>query len=378
MSYDMGFVPPALFGPGRLVEVPSRAKTLGARTALIIADPFLADAGLLDPLTAGLKAEGLDVDLFTEFSGEPKTTHVTAAARRADSVDLVIGIGGGSALDIAKSAASIAAPDADALDYAVGGKPLAARRPRLAIMIPTTAGTGSESSATNILSDPDGNKRWIWGHVTKPDLIVLDPELTVSLPPALTAWTGMDALVHAFEASTNRRTNPGGQLHGHHALQLVARALPQAVATPTDIEARGALMLGSFHAGIAIDNCNCAIAHNISHAMASFGPVHHGLATALAFEATLPWLVTQDTAELRAAATALDCSLTNLPQRITALMDACNIVRALPETCQIPGSQALAAAMTREPNLGILEVTVGAPDAQAMARAVFELLGETA
>lgn len=374
MPFDMGFVPPTLFGAGRLAEVPMRAASLEARSALIIADPFLVSAGAIDPLRAGLEQAGISHATFADFAGEPKTTHVSTAARAAHAHDLVIGIGGGSALDIAKSAATIAATDADAEDYAIHGRALPLARPKHAIMVPTTAGTGSESSATNILSDLEGNKRWIWGEVTKPDLIVLDPELTLSLPPALTAWTGMDALVHAFEASTNRRTNAGAQLHGHHALRLVSQSLVRAVAPPNDIEARGTLMLGSFHAGVAIDNCNCAIAHCMSHALAGFGPVHHGLATALAFEASLPWLVEQDTPELGAAAGALGQKLTDLPRYITALMDDCNIQRALPESCAIPGSQALAAAMMREPNVGILEVTVGTPNAQALARAFFDLL----
>ena len=286
----------------------------------------------------------------------------------------MIGIGGGSALDIAKSAAAIADPDAQADDYAIHGKALPARRPRAAIMVPTTAGTGSESSATNIMTDPEGAKRWIWGAQTKPDLIVLDPALTVTLPPHLTAWTGMDALIHAFEAATNRHTHPGAQLHAHHALRLAVGALSRAVSHGDDLEARGALMLASYHAGIAIDMCGTAIAHNVSHALARFGPIHHGLATALAFEATLPWLVTNDTPQIAAASAALGTTTQDLPVHVTALMDACTIARALPGTCPRPDVTALATAMRAPTNRPMLDATVGAPDVDALAAAVLARL----
>ena len=374
MQHDMGFIPPALFGAGRVAEVPARAVALGARSVLVVADPFLVQSGALQGLMAGLEAAGLASATYADFAGEPKTTHVTAAARAAADHDLVIGIGGGSALDIAKSAATIAAPDADSADYAVDGRALPLRRARRAIMVPTTSGTGSESSATNILSGPDGSKLWIWGEVTKPDLVVLDPALTLSLPPHLTAWTGMDALIHAFESATNRKTHAGAQLHAHHALRLAAGSLVEAVRDGSDLRARGDLMRASFHAGIAIDNCNTAMAHAVSHALARFGPVHHGLATALGFEATLPWLVTHDTPDIRAAAAALGTTPEALPGHITAMMDACGIARALPASCAVPDAAALADEMRRPPNMPMFRATIGAPDPDRIARAVFDLV----
>src|SRR5690606_6367029 len=126
-----------------------------------------------------------------------------------------------------------------------------------------------------------------------------------TLPASLTAWCGMDAFIHAFEASTNRNAHAAAKLFGHEAMRLVAANLTKAVKTPEDLEARGKVLLGSCYAGIAIDNCGTAIAHNISHAMAGLASVHHGLATALGFEVSLGWLVEAYTPDLNEAARAL-------------------------------------------------------------------------
>ncbi len=293
-------------------------------------DGFLAGSGLGARLADALAEAGITAALFSDFSGEPKIAHLRAAAAAAAACDLVIGIGGGSALDIAKIVACTAASGEDPMHYALAANPLPSR-PLKKIMIPTTAGTGSETSATNIFAGPEGKKLWIWGAETKADLVLLDPALTVSLPANLTAWCGLDAFVHAFEAATNRNAHPGVFLHAHEAMRLIADALPAAIANPGDLDARGRLLLGSCYAGIAIDNCGTAIAHNISHALAGLAPVHHGLATALAFEATLGWLVEADTPHLAAVARALGLgSAAELPAFVTRLMDASGLVRALP------------------------------------------------
>src|SRR5262249_51941699 len=187
-------------------------------------------------------------------------------------------------------------------------------------------------SATNIFAGPEGKKLWVWGPETKADLVILDPVLTKTLPASLTAWCGLDAFIHAFEAATNRNTHRGAQFYAHQALRLLTGSLETAVKQPDNIAARGDVLLGSCFAGIAIDNCGTAIAHNVSHALAGLGPVHHGLATALGFEATLPWLVEADTADLDAAAKA--CGLSDalaLPGFVSGLMDRCDIERALPK-----------------------------------------------
>ena len=302
------------------------------RSALVVIDAFLMQCGHLERIETLLGRSGFRLASFAEFAGEPKLAHLRAghANALASNADLVVGVGGGSALDIAKIVASTACGSLAPGTYAMAAAPLPVRSlPK--IMIPTTAGTGSETSATNIFANEAGRKTWIWGRQTKADHVILDPSLTVSLPPNLTAWCGMDALVHAFEAATNRNTHHGAALFAHAALPLLAGALERAVHKPQDLVAREHMLLGSCYAGVAIDACGTAIAHMISHALSSLAPVHHGHATALAFEITLPWLVEADTPAMRAAASALGLEATQaLPGFVTDLMDRAGIERRLP------------------------------------------------
>jgi alcohol dehydrogenase class IV len=336
MPFSTSFIPYIRFGAGLSHDLPAAIKGFeGARSALIVMDGFLAAAGLAKSLAGALAEAGIEPRLYSEFSGEPKLAHLQAASGLAKGADVVVGIGGGSALDIAKVAACCAASGEDPMFYALAANPLP-KNPLKKIMVPTTAGTGSETSATNIFAGPEGKKLWIWGPETKADLVLLDPELTISLPPHLTAWCGLDAFIHAFEAATNRNapsgSYAGAKLHAYEALRLVAGSLEAAVKAPGNLEARGKVLVGSCYAGIAIDNCGTAIAHNISHALAGLAPVHHGLATALGFEATLEWLTDMDTPGLNEAARAIGLGdASQLPAFVSDLMDRCGIERALPQ-----------------------------------------------
>lgn len=330
MKFALSHIPDIRFGPDEVDNLASHARALGAGRAAIVMDSFLAASGLAARVQGMLAAESITSEVYSGFAGEPKLQHLREATAVATGADLVIGIGGGSALDIAKIVACTASSGEDAMHYALAANPL----PKAAlkkIMIPTTAGTGSETSATNIFAGPEGKKLWIWGAESKADLVILDPALTVSLPANLTAWCGLDAFIHAFEASTNRNAHAAGKLFGHQAMRLIAGNLPEAVNTPTDIDARGKVLLGSCYAGIAIDNCGTAIAHNISHAMAGLAPVHHGLATALGFEVSLAWLAEADTVDLNEAAAVLGLTrASEIPAFVTRLMDACGLTRSLP------------------------------------------------
>jgi alcohol dehydrogenase class IV len=156
-----------------------------------------------------------------------------------------------------------------------------------------------------VLSDADHAKIWLWGDELKPALVILDPRLTASLPPHLTAATGIDALVHAIEAATNANANEANNLYCHEAIRLVTRHLPVVMAAPADIPARAGLQWAATLAGIAIDNCGTAIAHNIGHALASLRPIHHGRAVGAAMLATLPWNIEGDDGPFALVAAAM-------------------------------------------------------------------------
>jgi len=358
VQFTTSFIPEIRFSAGSAAQIAPAARSFGATRALVVMDGFLAQSGFGERLRQELEAEGVAAAIFSDFSGEPKLAHLHAAIKAADGAGLVIGVGGGSALDIAKIVACCAASGEDPMFYALAAHPLP-KNPLKKIMVPTTAGTGSETSATNIFAGPEGKKLWIWGAETKADLVILDPALTVSLPAHLTAWCGLDAFIHAFEASTNRNAHAGGRFYGHEALRLLTGALETAVKEPENLEARGKVLLGSCYAGIAIDNCGTAIAHNISHALAGLAPVHHGLATALGFEATLAWLVEADTDDLNAAARA--CGLADaaaLPGFVSDWMTRCGIVRALPESFAGVTAGALAAEMRAAENQPMRRSTI--------------------
>ncbi|WP_193369088.1 iron-containing alcohol dehydrogenase [Pelagibius marinus] len=359
VPFSLNAVPEIHFGPGRSRALADDVQAVapGADKVLLVVDAALVELGVVAPIVQDLEASGATVGLYADIAGEPKAAQIDAAAEAARRLGAgaVVALGGGSALDIGKVAAAIAPAGEAALHYALAAQPLPAGG-LPAICLPTTAGTGSELSATNIFTGPKGKKLWIWGQETKPRRVVLDPELTLSLPPQLTAWTGLDAFVHALEACTNRRANPGNSPTCHKALALVAGALETAVTQPGNLEARGAMLLGSAFAGIGIDNCGTAVAHNISHALAGLAPVHHGLATALGLEATLAWSVEADAQEADGgsfAAAARACGLKSaeeLPAWYSDLMTRCGVARRLPEAFRSFDNAALAAEMRAAEN----------------------------
>lgn len=359
-TFNLGGVPPITFGAGRIAKVPALAANLGGSPVLIIADAFLAELGVADHLAELLSQKGLAVEMAADVKGEPKDTLVDALCERARSNGsrVVIGLGGGAAMDAAKLVAAIAKSNQPARKFALAAKPLPADR-LPAIAIPTTAGTGSEVTRTAVVSTPDGSKSWYWGEELMFAQAVLDPELTLSLPPHLTAWTGIDAVAHALEGSTARTTSPAGLLYGLQALQTLFRALPRAVADGSDIETRAQVLWGSLVAGLALHNCNTHMGHNISHALGSLSCIHHGLATGLALEVSLPWLVNRhegaENYALAAQALGETTTAEALPGAFASLMRACKIPAELPSDCAEVSPAALAEEMKNAANIGMAQ-----------------------
>ncbi len=358
MTFNMGRVPPVTFGAGRMSKVPDLVQGLGGGPVLIIADTILAELGVTDRLTEALKAAGLAVTVAADVAGEPKETLVDelCAVARDAGAKSVIGLGGGAAMDAAKLVAAIAASGQPSRDFALAVQPLP-KNGLPAIAIPTTAGTGSEVTRTSIVSTPVGWKNWFYGEELLFSQAVLDPELTLSLPPNLTAWTGIDAVAHALEGSTARGTNPAGLLFGLEALRILKDALPRAVADGQDLEARGKVLWGSMVAGLALHNCNTHMGHNISHALGSLARIHHGLATGLALEVSLPWLVKRpdgaDNYALAAQALGGPAKAEALPEAYMSLMRAIGIPAELPKECAGVTDAALAVEMKNTANIGM-------------------------
>lgn len=332
-------------------------------------------------MTDSLMAEGMSFELAAHIVGEPKEALIDDLCAQARDIDaqVVVGLGGGAAMDAAKFVAAIARSGLPAQSFALAARPLPVNGiPSIAI--PTTAGTGSEVTRTSVISKADGSKTWFWGERLMFDQAVLDPELTLSLPPRLTAWTGIDAVAHALEGTTSRATSPAGQLYGLEALRILIEALPKTVTDGADIEARGQVLWASMVAGLALHNCNTHMGHNISHALGSLVRIHHGLATGLALEASLPWLVARpegaDNYAKVSSAIGGVARAEDLPGAFSNLMRACQIPPLLPAECAGVTSNALAIEMQNTANIGMAQnapCAVDAPDFEEVATLVLRL-----
>ena len=292
-QFSLNALPEILFGNGRLAELGDRLTALigPSSPVLLVADPALAKLGITARAFQYLTKTGHEPRIFDAFSGEPKSATIDEASAMAldARARCIIGIGGGTVLDTAKLVSACAASGAPAETYALCQSPLPAQ-PLPVIAVPTTAGTGSEVTSTSVFTNSRAVKVWAWGPALKPRLVLLDPELTLGVPPQVTAATGLDALVHAIEACTNRNRHDIADLFCHRAIALISGNLKRAVQDGSDLDARGALLLGSCLAGIGIDNCGTALAHNMSHALAALTPIAHGRATGLAMLATIDWV----------------------------------------------------------------------------------------
>jgi alcohol dehydrogenase class IV len=307
-TITLDHVPRIVQGAGALGSIGTLVKELvaAASPVLLVVDPGLRGTGMIDSARAALREAGLGVVLFDDVKSDPTMAQVDAAAAlaRREKTRAVVSMGGGSALDVGKTVAALCGGEAGASHYGLCANPFP-KRTVANVCIPTTSGTGSETTRTAVLADADHAKIWLWGDEIKADLVVLDPVLTTGLPAHLTAATGVDALVHATEAATNANANAANNLYCHEAIGLVVKHLRRAVEKPNDVEARGGVQWAATLAGIAIDNCGTAIAHNIGHALASLRPIHHGRIVGLALRATLPWNIEDDNGSFAAVAAAM-------------------------------------------------------------------------
>ncbi|WP_018924600.1 iron-containing alcohol dehydrogenase [Salsuginibacillus kocurii] len=264
------------------------------QTAVVVTDHTLYTLGILDKLLAHMKAAGIHVSVYAETKSNPTANNIDEVAYliRDHKAEAVIGVGGGSSIDVAKTAALVANGNKSAADYALGRQPFP-YRDIVSAAIPTTAGTGAEVTSTVIYSDADNRKLWAWDKRMAPDIAVLDPSLTVDLPASLTAATGIDAMVHAIEACTGKARNPLIEAYSLQAIRLVRMYLPLVLEEPNHVEARGQLLIAAMLGGAAIEGGATGIAHNIGHALSTTAGLHHGKAVALAMYHTYHWNVEQ-------------------------------------------------------------------------------------
>lgn len=283
---DWSFPVPIHYGPGRVAEVGAICARLGAARPLIVTDRGSRALPFVEALAARLGAP-----VFADISPNPRDDEIGAGAEavRSGGHDALVAIGGGSAMDGAKAIGMTALSGVSLWDFEYSTpQPAADAFPPL-ITIPTTAGTGAETESTAMITDTGRGMKFCLAHDgMRPAAAVLDPELALSLPRDLTAWTGADALTHAIEAYIVPGLHPlcdGAALEG---LRLIAGALPRVVAAPDDLAARGAMLVGSCLAGVAFMK-GLGLVHSISHMVGAEFDTHHGLTNAVVLPVVTRW-----------------------------------------------------------------------------------------
>jgi alcohol dehydrogenase class IV len=270
------------FGPGALQALEAEVSQFSPRRILAVTGPVVRRLGIFHRV---LEAMGLykdRVEVFLNPTPDPLISTVEECARhvRNGSFDLVIGVGGGSPMDVAKAAAILAMHEGGARDYL--GRGLLKRRGLPTILIPTTSGTGTEVSQAAVMEVPEeGTRKSIWDPRAVPDAAIVEPDLSSSMPPALTADTGMDALYHAIEGFVSKASNPVARMYCREALGLIRKYLKRAYRNGSDMEAREGMSLAATLAGIGFSNGGLGAVHGFALALDSLPGFSHGRALAV-------------------------------------------------------------------------------------------------
>jgi alcohol dehydrogenase class IV len=294
------------FGVGVTKHVGERAQQCGMRHVLLVTDSGLAASEAVQQALSALRSAGVTTTLYHGVTLDPTSESVIRAAQayRAAEADGVIALGGGSAMDTAKALLVLAAAGGDDIvSYFLGGTKII---PPLAplICLPTTAGTGAEVTFVAIVTHKS-EKCLLRDIGLAPRLALIDPALTVSLPPRLTVATGLDALAHALEALTSRMANPFCDALALDALERIGSALPRALDQGEDLVARSEMSLAALHAGLAFVNARVHLGHAVGHSFGTYFKLPHGIACALCLPAMLDFLRDDCAPALQRAALAL-------------------------------------------------------------------------
>jgi alcohol dehydrogenase class IV len=275
-----------LFGPEIVRQIGIEVAALKAEDVVIVTDKGIVRAGLLDHVTRLLEAANVGVTVFDEVEPNPTGATIMKGAQCVKDVQApaVIGLGGGSPMDAAKSVAVMAMNDGTVEQYCSGADPWPVA-PLPVLAIPTTAGTGAEVSSAAMVNLPDqGIKAAMFGPSILPKVALVDPLLTLGLPPRLTALTGIDALCHAVEAYTCARANPISDAIAERAIELVGNNLRQAFANGKNVEARGNMLLASTMAILAaINSGGLGIIHSLAQTIGGYYNLPHGLTIAVCY-----------------------------------------------------------------------------------------------
>jgi alcohol dehydrogenase len=276
------------FGVGSISSLGRTVLDFKGSNVFLVIDPSLIKAGIVSQITAPLEAAAIPYTLYDNIDPEPglKLADKGYKIAKAKGCDCVIGAGGGSAMDVAKAVAILLTNGGKAADYLGLDKIAKAGVPK--IMIPTSAGTGAEVTFTAVfINEKTGSKGGMNGTPLYPEAAILDPALTLTLPPAVTAYTGIDALTHALEAFTSTQAHTLSELYSLEAIDLISRNLPAAYANGSNLEARSAMLMGSLLGGKALATAGVGLVHAMAYPMGGMFGIGHGLANAV----LLPYVI---------------------------------------------------------------------------------------
>ena len=350
----------SFFGPGARKELPGVVANLAKNKALIVTDPGLVKFGVTGQVTEVLDAAGLPYEVFAEVKPNPTVSNVNAGieAFRKAGADYLIAVGGGSAIDTAKAIGIVINnPEFEDIVSLEGVAPTKNKSVPI-IALPTTAGTAAETTINYVIIDEVNKKKMVCVDPHDiPAVAIIDAELMYSLPPALTAATGMDALTHAIEGYITKAAWPLSDMFEIEAIRMIAENLPVAVAEPRNEKAREAMALAQYVAGMAFSNVGLGLVHGMAHPMGSLFDVPHGVANALLLPTIMEWNMPACVEKYGKIAQAMGVNTEGMTPE-EAAQAACDAVKALSIKVGIP--QHLS-------DLGITEADIPALSEQALA-----------
>lgn len=342
MVFSITRTSPVLFGAGAVEQTGARVRELGCRKVICITDGGIKNAGIADGAVNSLKAAGVEVVEYCEITPDPadRLIEECAAAARSEEVDGVVAVGGGSVMDAAKGVNVLLTNPPPISQYY--GVNVPQRAGRALVLLPTTAGTGSEVTCISVVTDSRNNKKvGVIGANCMATLAIVDPALTVKMPPSLTAATGMDVLSHAAEALTSAEANPVSDILAEKAIALTARYLPTAVADGSDMDARMNMSLASMIAGIAFNDAKPHLGHAIAHTIGARFHIPHGIACALALPGAIEYVADAVPDRVKRIGRAMGLKIEDHLPVQEAAKEVANAIRALNAGLGIPAMKDL-------------------------------------
>jgi len=290
--FSINSPPQVLFGSGSSEQTGQKLKELGCRKVLCVHGKNVQKSGIADRVISAITNEGIEVVRFAEVVADPPDEVIEkgAAIAKKEEVDGIVGIGGGSALDTAKAINVLLGNPSPITRY--HDKSIEILPGKVLVLLPTTAGTGSEVNNVSVVTDTKKNvKSGVKGKACVADLAIVDPQFTLGLPARATAITGMDTLAHGIESMTTILANPMADMLDEKVIELVTRFLPVAVENGNDLKARTNLSFAAMLAGMAFDNTVLHLGHAIAHSMGAVYHIPHGIACSIALPEVIEYIV---------------------------------------------------------------------------------------